>query len=74
MPNENDIIRRIRRNCTALNRALTELKELHANAQFYLDGTYNLNVMTDDPHDENGRPQRDRILASAYLHAGGGDW
>jgi len=74
MANEKDIIRRIQRNCTAINKALDDLKKLHPGAQLYLDGTHNLNIMTNDPHDDNGRPQHDRVLASADLYAGGGDW
>lgn len=64
----------MRRKCTALNKLLKEVRRQYPRANYYLDGTGNLNLMSDDAFDQQGRAQYDRILAAAHIEAGSGDW
>jgi len=65
-----------RRLVTGLNSLLVEVKRDHPDAQWYLDGTCNLCLMSGNTWDDTHRlPRQDRILASEKLqHAYGGDW
>lgn len=56
-------------------RACKALDEL-GKAGFYLYlANDTMNLMTDNPHDDNGMPNRDAVAAEyAIRGAGGGDW
>lgn len=67
--------RKIARACQTLNQVLEEVEEVEPAANYYLDGTGNLNLMCGPTHDGHGASsQQQRIIYSADLRAGGGDW
>ena len=81
MANIDNLQRRLRRCCTAINKILEEAQEDYPNATLYLDGTENLHLIDGFSHGGvrgDGRddcdPNQDKILCTATLHAGGGDW
>lgn len=74
---KNGIARRMNKAVQDLNLILNEVRKEHPNAQWYLDGTWNLHLMKGPPHDDNNGccPLQENTLHSAELiNSGGGDW
>ena len=65
---------RLRRLCAGINRLLHDVQADHPKAELYLDGSFNLCLMSGPAHDENYHGRQDRILTSAELESDGGDW
>ncbi len=66
------LVRRLSRNCAALNRVLEEARETYPDALLYLDGTANLHLLKRRGAD--GNPDESESLGDAHLNACGGDW
>lgn len=65
----------IRSSVKRLNKVLVSVTERYPDAQWYLDGTSNLNLMSAAPHDEFHMARQERILMSVVLEmSSGGDW
>lgn len=70
-----DYERRLHQLGLLMKNLLADVKKEHPNAMYYVDGTSNLNLMSDNPHDERERPRHDRVLASTNIPGlDGGDW
>lgn len=60
---------------TELNCVMEEVRKKHPKANYYLEDSCNLNVLSDDSHDDNNNSHQERIMYSVYLdHSGGGGW
>jgi len=58
-----------------LNTLLEEVRKVHPNANWYLEDSGNLNLMSDESHDSSGRARKDHVLHHSNLkNAGGGGW
>jgi hypothetical protein len=66
--------RRFKRCCTAINNILYDAKKIWPNATLYLDGTENLHLMSSESHDDHDKPQQHNIIVTGKLEAAGGDW
>ena len=70
-----NIIRRLKSHATAINKILEDAKKIWPEANLYLDGTGNLNLMSGAAHEGALAEARyDRVLDSVKLNADGGDW
>lgn len=69
------MVRRIDRACQTINEVLAVVRAEQPEACLYLDGSQTLHLMSGAPHDDPCEdPRHDRIMYSARLEAGGGDW
>lgn len=58
-----------------LNVLLDEVRRIHPNANWYLEDSGNLNLMSDESHDSSGRARKDHVLHRSNLNrSGGGGW
>lgn len=69
-------IREFRRCVSDLNRLITNVRQRIPDAQYYLDGSCNLNLMSGDSHTGvQAIAHPERIMASETLYfSDGGDW
>jgi len=70
------LVRRFRRLERTINDILADARKIWPEAQFYVDGTRNINLMTGPPHDDpDGTPRHDRIIETISItNIDGGDW
>lgn len=69
------LVGKLKRHCKGINNILAEAKRTFTQAEFYLDGTGNLNLMSGPHHENNSADARpDRILGSGNLSTDSGDW
>jgi hypothetical protein len=66
--------KKLNRLCEQLNILLDECKKEVPGSTLYLDGSYALHLMSGDSHETDGTANYDKIIASAFLDASGGDW
>ena len=75
MPLTSGQARRLKQLVAGLNELRAEVSAEYPKAQWYLDGTGTLCLMSDDAYSSNRRSHQDRILASEkLLRSSGGDW
>lgn len=58
-----------------LNAVLKEVRKTHPHANYYVDASESIHLMSGPSHDGGGIARQDRILASLRVHSiDGGDW
>lgn len=68
---------KIERHVKGLNDIRQELEDKYPDAyiNWYLEDSSNLNLMSDESHDERGKPQQDAVMCSSCLdYSSGGGW
>ena len=75
MPLTSKQARRLTQLVAGLNELRVDVSAEYPEAQWYLDGTGNLCLMSDGTYGGRGHSRQDRILASEKLScSSGGDW
>lgn len=67
--------RRFRQICDALTILIEDVRKKIPEANLYIEGDGDFNILCGDSHDEGNKARQDRVLASHYVpYFGGGGW